>query len=76
MINLGKLHMHRHLKSCKVVVNGLGSSRLDHNTLVKTHFRTIVFQVRTEKESLYQLLNVKPSASQAEIKLAYYKLAK
>lgn len=38
--------------------------------------RNIVFQVRTEKESLYKILKVKPAATQDEIKKAYYALAK
>lgn len=39
-------------------------------------YRSIIFQVKQEKQSLYEVLKIKPSASQEEIKQAYYKLAK
>ena len=38
--------------------------------------RTIVFNFRKDDDNLYTLLNVKTTASNKEIKLAYYKLAK
>ena len=44
--------------------------------LSKVPARSIVFQVKKEKDSYYKVLGVKPSSSQQEIKLAFYALAK
>ena len=38
--------------------------------------KSFFFNVHKEKETLYQVLKVKTTAPQKEIKLAYYKLAK
>jgi len=35
-----------------------------------------IFNMRKEEETLYSILNVKTSATQKEVKLAYYKAAK
>ena len=42
----------------------------------KLPVRSIVFQFKKEKESYYQVLGIKPSSSQEEIKKAFYALAK
>jgi len=52
------------------------SRNLYHKGLYTTPFRTIIFQIKTEKESLYNILEIKPSASQEEVKKAFYALAK
>ena len=36
--------------------------------IISQTYRNIIFQVRTEKESLYQILQIKPSSNQDEIK--------
>ena len=39
-------------------------------------FQGLIFNMRKEEATLYQVLSVKSSASQKDIKLAYYKMAK
>ena len=53
------------------------ASRKTYNSLfIHSTRRTIVFNFRKDDDNLYTLLNVKTTASNKEIKLAYYKLAK
>jgi curved DNA-binding protein CbpA len=50
----------------------LGSKRL----FSESSYSGFLFNVRQEEKNLYQILKVKTTATQSEIKLAYYKLAK
>lgn len=66
MINFSRLHNLKHIKAYN------NTRRVSKSA----PYRSIMFTVRTEKESLYDILGIKPSSSQADIKKAYYTLAK
>jgi len=56
-------------------------TRLTHNSLFKLHkrpfaFSNMLFTRQREPENFYQVLKVKTTSTQKDIKLAYYKMAK
>jgi hypothetical protein len=67
----------KHMKCCQAYYGGINLHlKQRQSKIFKFTSRTLMFTIKTEKESLYKILLVKPSASQDEIKKSYYTLAK